>query len=133
MSIAVRRAVPLNSRCSRKCVEPWCPSDSSREPTPTHAPTDADRTPGTCSVSRRTPPGRTERRTDPSPACPAVTSAPGEPGATRGRSSGTSGVGRLSGGVRGLPALGVLDHGVQRQLAARVDLADLDLDLLAHA
>ena len=46
MSIAERRAVPLKSRCSRKCVEPWWPVASSREPTPTQQPKVTERRPG---------------------------------------------------------------------------------------
>ena len=38
--------MPLKSRCSRKCVEPWWPVASSREPTPTQQPRVAERTPG---------------------------------------------------------------------------------------
>src|SRR5690606_20042532 len=129
MSSAVRRGVPLNSRCSRKWVDPKWPSRSSREPTGTHAPTVTERRPGMCSVMTRRPPGRTERRTVAPPSCPAVSSLPGSPGATSGSSRGTSGVGR---GDR-LLGLVLVEHDVQRQLAARVDLADLDLDLLAHA
>ena len=63
MSIALRSAVPLNSRCSRKCEQPWSCGDSSREPTPTHTPIEADRTPGMSSVMIRSPEGRTVRRT----------------------------------------------------------------------
>src|SRR5688572_11181066 len=142
MSIAVRRSVPLNSRCSRKCVDPWWPSRSSREPTPTQAPIVADRSPGMRSVRTRTPPGRTERRTRASPSCPADSSLPGSPGGTSGSARGTSGVGACGGGLglrrgvvgsTGSTVSGrLVDNRVQRQLAARVDLADLDLDLLAH-
>src|SRR5690606_1011943 len=128
MSIAVRRSVPLKSRCSRKSVEPKWPSVSSRDPTPTHAPIVAERRPGIDSVSTRTPPGRTERRIV-APSCPAVSSAPASPAGTSGRSQGTSGVRALGRGSVGRSLL--LDHGVERELAARVDLADLDLDLLA--
>ena len=38
---------------------------SSREPTPTQTPSVAERTPGTASVTTRSPPGRTVRRTTP--------------------------------------------------------------------
>ena len=63
MSRAVRVPVPLNSRCSRKWVEPSMPGASSREPTPTQNPMDTPRVPGIFSVITRTPPGRMERRT----------------------------------------------------------------------
>ncbi len=45
MSSAERSRVPLKSRCSRKCEAPWRVGVSSREPTPTHTPMLADRTP----------------------------------------------------------------------------------------
>ena len=56
------RRVALNSRCSRKCAAPATVGPSSREPTLTQTPTDADRTDGTYSVTTRRPPGRTVRR-----------------------------------------------------------------------
>src|SRR5690625_3882190 len=158
MSIAVRAPVPLNSRCSRKWVEPCWPSVSSREPTATQAPRVAERCPAMASVSTRIPPGRTERRMT-LPSCSRRTSVPGAPAGPSGSASGTGGVAVLPhpvapaalatfaaatsvalgtgllGVVRG--ALGggvlVLDDRVQRQLAALVDLGELDLHLLAHA
>src|SRR5690606_6988489 len=76
------------------------------------------------SVRTRTPPGRTERRMT-APSCPAVSSLPGSPDAMSGRFHGTSGV-----GLRVVVLL--LRHdGVQRELATRVDLTDLDLDALS--
>src|SRR3954467_7892280 len=57
MSRALRSAVPLNSRCSRKCEAPASGPDSSREPTPAQKPIDTDRDPGTCSVTTRSPEG----------------------------------------------------------------------------
>ena len=63
MSIALRLRVPLKSRCSRKCEQPCSVGVSSREPTPTQTPTLADRTPASCSVMTRSPPGSTVRRT----------------------------------------------------------------------
>ena len=39
MSRALRVGVPLNRRCSRKCVEPYVWGSSSREPTATQYPT----------------------------------------------------------------------------------------------
>ena len=65
MSSADREGVPLKSRCSRKCDAPDRVGDSSRDPTPTHTPMAADRTPGIASVTTRSPPGRTVRRTSP--------------------------------------------------------------------
>src|SRR3546814_11719533 len=60
---AVRVGVDLNSRCSRKCAAPATDGFSSREPTATQRPTDADLTPGMYSVTTRSPPGSTERCT----------------------------------------------------------------------
>src|SRR4029079_7640798 len=132
MSSAVRRVVPLNSRCSRKCVAPASDRDSSREPTLVQRPRVAERAPGIVSVITRSPPGRTVRRT-----VDAV--APdGPPSAFSFRSvrvdpSGWSEAERyrmvvLRSGVR-LLRLAVLDDRDERQLAAVVDLADLDLEL----
>src|SRR5690606_18787985 len=172
MSSALRRGVPLKSRCSRKWVEPWWPSVSSREPTATHAPTAVDRCAGMVSVSTRIPPGRTERRMT-LPSCSTWSSVPGSPAGPSGSASGTGVVAVLQVGVAllaalatvataagalaagtlvrglllgvalgrglalgrgaGLAVLLVLDDGVQGELAARVDLRELDLDLLAHA
>src|SRR4051812_3943914 len=141
MSIAERRPVPLNSRCSRKCVEPWCPFASSREPTPSQQPSVAERWPGMASVRTRTPPGRTVRRTTAPPTSPATTCSR-DPEGVSGRgmpltSAVTSDVrlGRLLLGVgRRLGAtLALRQHRDERQLAARVDLGDLDLHLRADA
>src|ERR1700750_2315232 len=63
MSTALRVGVDLNSRCSRKCAAPATLGPSSREPTPTQTPTDAERTDGMNSVTTRRPPGRVVRRT----------------------------------------------------------------------
>ena len=63
MSSADRSPVPLKSRCSRKCEQPCSVAVSSREPTPTHTPMLAERTPASCSVTIRRPLGRTVRRT----------------------------------------------------------------------
>src|SRR6188472_3851053 len=115
MSIAERVGVPLNRRCSRKCDAPLSWGASSLDPTCTNTPTAAERTPGICSVTTRRPPFRTVRRT------PSGRSLKLE----------SLGVGRLGLGRLGL--LGVLVHDrYERELAAVVDLADLDLDLLAH-
>ncbi len=81
MSSAVRLVVPLKSRCSRKCVEPYvagCAASaccSSREPTATQKPTVTLRLPGTCSLRTRTPDGSTLRRTRASPAAVKESSA----------------------------------------------------------
>src|SRR5215470_11697987 len=63
MSTALRVGVALNNRCSRKCAAPATLGPSSREPTPTHTPTEAERTEGMYSVTTRRPPGRVVRRT----------------------------------------------------------------------
>src|SRR5690606_19064073 len=166
MSIASRRGVPLKSRCSRKWVEPWWPSVSSREPTATQAPIVAERWAGMASLSTRIPPGRTERRMT-LPSCSSEISVPGSPAGPRGSASGTGavavlprtgaalattaaaltartllalalllagrgGLGGLGRGGLGRLTLLVVDDGVQGQLAAGVDLGELDLDLLAH-
>ena len=57
MSRALRSAVPLNSRCSRKCDAPASVPDSSRDPMPAQTPIDTEREPGTCSVTTRNPDG----------------------------------------------------------------------------
>src|SRR5659263_707254 len=100
---------------------------------PTQAPIVAESRPGMLSLSTRTPPGRTLRRTNASPSCPAEVELSSEPEALSGSWSGTSGFGTRCGLVDGgRGAVGTIgDHGVQRELAARVDLGDLDLDLLA--
>src|SRR3954452_7477314 len=111
MSMAERVGVPLNRRCSRKCDAPLSCAASSLDPTCTYTPTAADRTPGMCSVTTRRPPLRTVRRTPPGRF-------------VKGGSLGVGGLGRLGG-------LALLHHRHQRQLAAVVDLGDLDLELLA--
>src|SRR5690606_36218798 len=63
MSVAERSAVPLNSRCSRKCDAPASASGSSRPPTPTHTAIVVLGPPGTASVTTRSPPGSTVLRT----------------------------------------------------------------------
>ncbi len=63
MSSAERSWVPLKSRCSRKCEQPCSRVVSSREPTSTHTPMVAERAPAICSVTTRSPLGRTVRRT----------------------------------------------------------------------
>src|SRR6476469_522529 len=129
MSSAERDGVPLKSRCSRKCEAPERDGDSSRDPTPTHTPMEADRTPGNASVTTRSPPGSTVRRTSPPPSSwdRRVRVVPGFCCAAE--------AAKLLGGrvrvVGLLTGLGALDDRDQRQLAAVVDLADLDLDLLA--
>src|SRR3954464_6457001 len=137
MASASRLLVPLKSRCSRKCDAPDNPGVSSREPTPTHTPNATDRTPGTDSETTRSPPGRTVRRTSP-PSGPVV-SVRVVPGrcARPARSIGTELLGRRSGvvptGRCGTVATGrLVEHRHERQLAARVDLGDLHLDLGTH-
>src|SRR5690625_2537104 len=83
MSIAERRAVPLNSRCSRTCVEPACSDRSSREPTGSHSPSVALRTLRSVWVTSRIPPGRMLRRT-----CAASSSITSDAGSSKVRSEG---------------------------------------------
>ena len=154
MSSADRSRVPLNSRCSRKCEQPCSVGLSSREPTPTQTPMLAERTPAICSVITRSPPGQ-DGTADPGRHPPSASRTvsrvrvlPTFWGTDTGRardgrltSCGSStarplsGAGGRLGVVRPLGLVGcvaaVLDHGDQRQLAAVVDLGDLDLDLLA--
>src|SRR3954451_4447521 len=150
MSSAERSAVPLKSRCSRKCEQPSNAADSSREPTPTHTPMLAERTPASCSLITRSPPGSTVRRTrevtwpsGPVSVCsvrvvpifwaeaddrPAVAR---RPVVVLPEVTGTS---LLLGvpGVVGGGSLGLVHDRDEGELAAVVDLGDLDLDLLAH-
>src|SRR6185436_13604531 len=116
ISTAVRVGVDLNSRCSRKCAAPATLGPSSRDPTPTHTPTDAERTDGTYSVTTRSPPGKVVRRTD--------------------LAAGGRGIGRRSARVRvrsGSVTVRcrrvVLDDD-QRDLAAVVDVGDLHAELV---
>jgi len=51
----VRRAVPLNAICSRKCAMPFCSTRSCRPPACTQTPIEADFSPGICSVTIRNP------------------------------------------------------------------------------
>src|SRR3954469_14043144 len=106
---------------------------SSREPTPTQTPKATDRTPGTDSDSTRSPPGRTVRRTTP-PSGPVVRVRvlPGRwlrPARSIGiRCLGVRGLFAVG---RGALAAGLLDHRHEAELAARVDLGDLHLHLVA--
>ena len=59
MSLAFLREVPLNNKCSRKCVEPNVPGSSSLEPTATEAAIATDGAPGISSLKMRTPLGST--------------------------------------------------------------------------
>src|SRR3954453_7497264 len=129
MSSAERDGVPLKSRCSKKCEAPEREGDSSRDPTPTHTPMEADRTPGSASVTTRNPPGRTVRRTSPPPSSwdRSVRVVPGFCCAADAAKL----LGGLVRAVGLLIGLRALDDRDQRQLAAVVDLTDLDLDLLA--
>ena len=58
ISSELKRSVPLNSRCSRKCDSPACAGVSSRDPVRTQKPSATERTPGTRSVTTRTPESR---------------------------------------------------------------------------
>src|SRR6476619_5679367 len=126
MSSAVRVGVPRKITCSRKCEAPDRCGDSSRDPTPTHTPMEADRTPGMASVTTRSPPGSTVRFTSAPPSLVdrRVRVVPGFCCAAE--------TAKLLGGlVGGLGLGGLVEDRDQRQLAPVVDLADLDLDLLA--
>src|SRR5690625_5103048 len=83
MSIAERRAVPLNIRCSSTCVDPACSGRSSREPTGSHSPRVALRTLRSVWVTSRIPPDRTLRRT-----CAASSSSTSDAGSSKIRSEG---------------------------------------------
>ena len=63
ISSALRRFVPLNRRCSRKCEAPATFKLSSRDPTLTQMPKAAERTAGISSVTMRRPLARTVLRT----------------------------------------------------------------------
>ncbi len=62
MAVADRSAVPLNSRCSRKCDEPARLSSSSRDPVPTQKPMHTERASSIRSVARASPDGRVSVR-----------------------------------------------------------------------
>src|SRR5947209_1364779 len=102
MSRALRRDVPLKSRCSSRCAEPAILS--SRDPTATHSPIDAERICGIASVTRRTPPMSLLFSN-----------------LLRWR--------QLGRGLGGLP-VALVDRG-QGQLAVRTDLGDLDQQAVA--
>src|SRR5205823_1748347 len=70
ISTELKRSVPLNSRCSRKCEIPACSGASLRDPTPTQKPSAIERTPGTTSVTTRTPESSSDTR------CASVTAMP---------------------------------------------------------
>ena len=55
MSLALRVFVPLNSRCSRKWLDPLIGGGSSREPASAQNPSATERTPGMRSVMTRRP------------------------------------------------------------------------------
>src|SRR5690348_15914525 len=115
MSTAVRPGVALNSRCSRKCAAPGTVAPSSRDPTPTQTPTDAERTAGRYSVTTRRPPGSVVRRT--------ARAAPGSAARCRGICRRGS-LGTRFGCI-------VFGHQDQRDLAPLVDVGDLDPQLVA--
>src|ERR1700754_3631672 len=123
MSTAVRVGVDLNSRCSRKCAAPATLDPSSRDPTPTHTPTEAECTDGMYSVTTRRPPGKMVRRTA------ADVSSPRWP-RRRALTAGRCGIGRCR---RSLCCLCPIFFGYedQRDLAAVVDVGDLDTQLVA--
>src|SRR4051794_39175232 len=131
MSRAVRVGVPLKSRCSRKCEHPAWRVVSSRLPAATQTPKATERTPGTCSETTRSPPGSTVRRTSPpSGSRSRVRVLPTRWSEAGRANSGLDGLGR--GGVGRLLARGPLVHDRdERELAAGVDLGDLNLHLVA--
>ena len=55
ISRELKRSVPLNSRCSRKCEMPACSVPSSREPARIQNPSAIERTEGIASVATRRP------------------------------------------------------------------------------
>src|SRR5258705_139460 len=115
ISTAPRVGVDLNSRCSRKCAAPATVAPSSRDPTPTQTPTDAERTAGRYSVTTLRPPGSVVRRT--------VRAAVGSAAGRRGI---------CWRGGRSLRACFVLfGHQDQGDLAPFVDIGDLDPQLVA--
>src|ERR1700757_3866712 len=129
MSTALRVGVDLNSRCSKKCAAPATLAPSSREPTPTQTPTDAERTAGRYSVTTRRPPGSVVRRnaawcsasTVWLPLCRAPASAAGRRGiGWRGRIGWRIGPGGI-----------LLIDQDQRDLAPLVDVGDLHPQLVA--
>src|SRR5262249_18308592 len=131
MSTAVRVGVDLNSRCSRKCAAPATVAPSSRDPTPTQTPTDAERTAGRYSVTTRNPPGKVVRRVpaDGSPARPARPPAAG----SAARRGGIDWRAARVGGSRSRfgRRFFFVGHQDQRDLAALVDVGDLHAQLVA--
>src|SRR5690606_9965236 len=103
-----------------------------RRSTPSAAQAWPPSAPGCRRAGRSVAPSRTRRRPRSSARCPAP--PPGR-GSAQAQASAASGVDRLVGrGVRpAVTGLVLLDDRVQRELPARVDLGELDLDLLAHA
>src|SRR5260370_4423395 len=122
MSTAVRVVVDLNSRCSRKCAAPATLAPSSRDPTPTHTPTDAECTGGMYSVPTRRPPGNVVRRTA------VEVSSPRRP-RRRALAAGRCGIYRRR-RVCVVPSFFFGDED-QRDLAAVVDVGDLHTQLVA--
>src|SRR5690242_18163596 len=127
MSTALRVGVDLNSRCSRKCAAPATLCPSSRDPTPTHTPTDAECTDGMNSVTTRKPPGKVVQRT-----ASDVSSARAPRCSARDLAAGGCGIDGCVSGCLGGGFCGVLfgDHD-QRDLAAVVDVGDLHAQLVA--
>ncbi len=132
---AVRVGVDLNSRCSRKCAAPATVAPSSRDPTPTQTPTEAERTAGRYSVTTRSPPGSVVRRNAAGVrmslrrcAAPPQRGISCWPSRHRLARSPADRRGR-----RGRPVVGpvVFVHQDQRDLAALVDVGDLDAQLVA--
>src|SRR5438552_1303304 len=93
-------------------------------------PNATERTVGIASVMTRRPPGSTVRRTSP-PSASFRSVRVVNSGVDRrvGNAVTATGRSRLLGCVRAVAA--VLEHRYQRELAARVDLGDLDLHLVA--
>src|ERR1700691_3136445 len=131
MSTAVRVGVDLNSRCSKKCAAPATVAPSSRDPTPTQTPTEAERTPGRYSVTTR------------NAAAGSAVCRPRRSGCVPELATGRCGIGRRGLGRRGFGrrgwcghvagCSGFFGHEHQRDLAALVDIRDLYPQLVADA
>src|SRR4051794_32895543 len=163
ISSELKRSVPLNSRCSRKCEIPACCSSSSREPTRTQNPSATERTEGMASVTTRTPESRVVIRCGsvkalvsvsaptavaaiaptaspavPAPAPPAPPAAPPPPPAAAAAPASatapaTAGA-DLGQLLDGLAGhIGILGQAQSDPASLAVDLDHLDLDLVAPA
>src|SRR4249920_2207699 len=123
MSRALRVFVPLNSRCSRKWLEPLIGGGSSREPARTQKPSATERTLGIRSVTTRRPDVNSVRPID-----IGYAGSRGSRSRSRGRRSRSRGLRLLRHPFGDRP---LLAHGFERDLPAIVDVLDLDLDRVA--